>query len=128
MKITNDWIKVNKNWGWEFAPISDDAKCVKLLFCENNIWSSDGLYHMHLEKDESFVVVWGVLQLDIEGRVYKLKPGDRAIRVKPLTPHRFRSDFCQFLEGSTPDSPEDTVRGTLEDLRNWSGLNRKTTH
>ena len=120
-------MSVHKPWGWEKTWVNNELYCMKLLCAQGNIWSSSGLYHMHIDKDETFVVGTGVLELDIAGRVFKLKPGERK-RVPPLTPHRFRSDLCLFQEVSTPDTAEDTVRGTLEDLRNWRGLNRATAH
>ena len=125
-------MKIEKPWGWEFIKVNDELKCLKFMYCSDNIWSSSGLYHMHLDKDEDFVVIDGKLELDIDGVVHVLEEGVTGkcstVRIKPLTPHRFRSDGCFFLEVSTHDSPEDSVRGTLEDLRNWSRVDRPTTH
>ena len=108
-------MRVTKKWGWEFIPVNNELYCLKLMFCEDNIWSSDGLYHMHVEKDETFIIVDGELELDIDGKtkIYKVL---QTVRISPLTPHRFRSKWCQFMEVSTPDKPEDSIRGTLEDL------------
>ena len=108
-------MKIIKEWGWEYIPVNNELYCLKLIFCENNIWSSGGLYHMHAVKDETFFVVDGELEIDIDGesKIYKVMNN---VRITPLTPHRFRSKWCQFLEVSTPDKPEDSIRGSREDL------------
>ena len=124
-------MKIIKKWGWEYITVNDDKKCLKFIQCNDNIWSSSGLYHMHLEKDEDFVVIDGYLELDIDGVTHILRSNPskpNTIRIKPLTPHRFRSIDCLFLEVSTPDDPKDSIRGTLENLRHWRGFDRKTAH
>jgi len=117
--------RVEKMWGYEFIPINNESHCLKFIFCEDNLWSSDGLYHMHIEKDESFFVVEGELELDVNGETFFLSPRQQK-RIKPLTPHRFRSEHCQFLEVSTEDKPEDSIRGTLEDLHHRVRQYRET--
>ena len=92
---------------------------MKVLVCEDRIWSSEGEFHHHPIKDETFLIVEGILELDIEEKSgifvsQYFKEGDH-IRILPNTKHRFRSvgRRCKFIEASTHDSPDDTVRDGL---------------
>lgn len=120
-------MKITKPWGWEKTWINNELYCHKIMHCEDNIWSSSGLYHMHVEKDETFLVAIGILELDVDGEVFLLGPGEQK-RIKPLTPHRFRGEDCVFGEISTPDKSEDSIRGTLEDLRDRSRQYRESPY
>ena len=119
-------MRVDKDWGYEHIEINNDSHCLKFITCEGNAWSSGGLYHMHLEKDESFYVLEGELELEVDGALFVLGPREKK-RIKPLTPHRFRGKYCRFLEVSTEDKPEDSIRGTLEDLHYRIRVYRETS-
>jgi mannose-6-phosphate isomerase-like protein (cupin superfamily) len=122
--------EVKKKWGYELIPINTELYCYKILYTEKGIWSSDGKFHMHLEKDETFLVEDGTLILQIADLskgyhqncvgTIELKP-DQMFRIKPRTPHRFKSqgDQCIFVEVSTHDRDEDSIRGTLEELHKY---------
>jgi mannose-6-phosphate isomerase-like protein (cupin superfamily) len=121
---------INKDWGHELCIVNTELYCYKVLYTKDGNYSSNGKFHMHLKKDETFIVEQGVLQLEIadlsQGHhpncvaTLTLKPDD-TFRIKPRTPHRFKSygDHCLFAEVSTHDSDEDSIRGTLEELHRY---------
>jgi mannose-6-phosphate isomerase-like protein (cupin superfamily) len=83
----------------------------------NGLWSSEGKYHYHPIKDETFYIIEGTLILDVEGKRMWLSKGD-SYRIKPGVKHRFRSQGgrCKFIEVSTTHREEDSIRvGDLED-------------
>jgi N-acetylneuraminate synthase len=102
---------VEKTWGRETWLENNEKYCLKIIVCVDRKWSSEGDFHHHPIKDETFIVVNGELLLDIEGKVRVLKQWDRQ-RISPGVNHRFRSVglSCSFLEVSTSHSDEDTVR------------------
>ena len=131
---------VKKYWGWElwFAnvqedielPIGDDMVtkfrkmdyCGKLLFVEQDKWSSKGAYHYHEVKDETFFVIEGELhlvyydeELDIPKKLI-LKPYE-TFRDKTGVKHKFTSNTltgCKFIEASTFHSDDDSYRCTFD--------------
>lgn len=110
---------VPKDWGHEAIITNNELYCLKILVCEDKIWSSKGQYHYHRIKDETFLVIEGILELDTvdeQGNITSrhLREGD-SIRILPGTKHRFKSAGrrCRFIEASTPDSPTDSVRTHL---------------
>jgi mannose-6-phosphate isomerase-like protein (cupin superfamily) len=111
---------VNKKWGYETWFENNDLYCGKKLVCRDQVWSSDGWYHYHPKKDETFFVIEGSLVLDIEGRSSVLTEGV-ARRIPPNTRHRFRSlgkEECVFIEVSTTHCDTDSIRvKTLEEGR-----------
>lgn len=122
---------VNKSWGHElwFANVNEEnAKyCGKKLFVRYQEWSSQGNYHFHLEKDETFFVVDGYLQLDWvdengDFQTTILAPGE-SFRVKPSIRHRFTGATepgCTFIEASTFHKEEDSYRCRwIEKLEVW---------
>lgn len=119
--------KIIKPWGSELIITNDHAVgyCGKLLTCKDEIWSSGGRFHMHKKKDETFFIIKGILRLEVwnpyarEVEINILNK-HQSIRLKPFTWHRFRSTLrleCQFVEISTPDSPEDSYREWLEKIK-----------
>jgi mannose-6-phosphate isomerase-like protein (cupin superfamily) len=107
---------VGKLWGFEIWFENNDLYCGKKIFCRDEIWSSEGDYHYHPIKDETFYVIEGKLELDVEGTVNILSEGE-AMRIKPGTKHRFRShrDRCVFIEVSTTHCDTDSIRCKLEE-------------
>lgn len=110
---------VPKDWGHELIIENNDLYCLKVLVCEDRIWSSKGRFHYHRIKDETFLILEGILELDIEqedGALASqyLKEGDH-IRILPNTKHRFRSAGrrCKFIEASTKHFDDDSVRVEL---------------
>jgi len=108
--------EVKKLWGREFWIINNDKYCTKVLAI-NPGWQCS--LHMHPIKDETFFVLEGQVNLEVEhptspdgflvnqlveGEIYRLTPG---------TYHRFWSatnDRALVLEVSTTHSDEDVVR------------------
>lgn len=111
---------VGKKWGREIWFENNELYCGKKLMCKDKIWSSDGWYHYHPEKDETFFVIEGYLELDIEGQAVVLAEG-ASKRIMPGQRHRFRSANeaeCIFIEVSTTHCDTDSIRvKTLEEGR-----------
>ena len=100
-----------KKWGYEVWIENNELYCLKELVCENKEWSSEGKWHYHKVKDETFFVLEGWLRLETESISIVLKERDK-FRIRPGTCHRFRAetDRCRFIEASTHHSDEDSFR------------------
>jgi mannose-6-phosphate isomerase-like protein (cupin superfamily) len=105
-----------KTWGEELWFANNEKYCGKLLTVRQNQWSSEGRFHYHKIKDETFFVVRGDLILDYVGddnTFYRIKiPELGSFRVPPGMKHRFTasSDRCEFIEVSTTHAEEDSYR------------------
>ena len=98
--VVNNYNFVKKEWGSELWLVNNSLYCAKILNC-NNKWSSNGRYHYHKNKDETFIITSGEIILDIEGKELVLKELDSQ-RIKPKTKHRFKGNpVGQVLEVST---------------------------
>lgn len=65
--------------------------------------------HFHKLKEETFLVLWGELVSELDGRERVLRPGD-TLTVPPGVWHCFRTDTgCVFEEISTTAYPNDSV-------------------
>ena len=109
-----------KDWGFELTLVNNEKYCGKLLLVMFGKWSSGGRFHYHKIKDETFVVLMGSLVLEIEGYMpNRLKSLD-TYRIKPGVKHKFTSGtpFCLFLEVSTTDREEDSIREEVGDGSN----------
>ena len=109
---------VVKSWGSETWFINNNLYCGKELLVHKNRTSSDGKFHYHKIKDETFYIMIGVLQLDhycpgskIETLI--LSKGD-SFRIRPLTFHRFTAvnRDCRFIEVSTHHEDSDSYYNT----------------
>lgn len=108
--------KVTKAWGWEEWLVNLDLYCGKRIF-NKGIWSSQGNFHFHPIKDETFYVLEGILQLDIgleaNGWVTSnlLRVG-QVFRIQPTIRHKFRgyAGNCTFIEFSTKHRESDSIR------------------
>lgn len=105
---------VTKEWGYEIWFANEGLYCGKEIFIKKFNQSSNGRYHYHKNKLETFYVVKGILYIDIlvgQGRIesYKLKAKD-SFTIKPYMPHRFSAKFrsCQFIEASTFHEDKDS--------------------
>lgn len=112
----NEVKRVDKTWGYELWFANTSRYCGKLLHINHNKWSSEGRYHYHKMKDETFFVIDGVLRLDYvengEFKTIKLKKND-SFRVGTQTKHRFtalRPEGCTFIEASTTHRDSDSYR------------------
>ena len=119
--------KVDKSWGWEIWFANSELYCGKHLHVKKDMWSSEGRYHYHEIKDETFYIMKGRLQLDYvtddnEFKTLILEKGD-SFRVPPLMKHRFCAlniAGCDFIEASTKHRDSDSYRVAWdEDLKEW---------
>ena len=108
--------KVMKTWGYEHWFVNTARYCGKMLFVEKGKWSSEGRYHYHKLKDETFFIIEGELQIDYvkDGvtRTEILKQYD-SFRVEQYVKHRFTAiseDGCKFIEASTTHRDTDSYR------------------
>jgi mannose-6-phosphate isomerase len=101
--------RVSKPWGYELRWAITDRYLGKVLHIEQGAALS---LQYHERKDESILLARGVLDLELEGEVIRMTPGDAA-HITPGTRHRMTAvEDCDVFEVSTPDI-EDVVR--LED-------------
>jgi len=100
---------VPKTWGCEYWIVNNELYCAKLLLCEEDKWSSQGKYHYHKIKDETFYITKGKLVLMVDGKKYILKKGD-SLRIEPNTKHKFMAltKTCEIMEISTHHEDEDS--------------------
>lgn len=113
----NDTVFVEKSWGWEIWFANTPEYCGKLLHVDPDHWSSEGKFHYHEIKDETFFITSGNLFLDIakengEYERYTLKEKD-SFRIIPGIKHRFASATskpCEFVEASTHHEDSDSYR------------------
>lgn len=99
-----------KIWGEEIWLVNNDDYCAKLLIVKKQHQCS---FHMHKEKDETFVLQSGYVVMDVDYKERLMKPG-QAVHIPPETYHRFAglSDESVILEVSTHHSEEDSYRKT----------------
>ncbi len=109
-------IRREKSWGWEHWFVNNKLYCGKLLFVRKGDWSSNGKYHYHKVKDETFFVIEGALILDYyendEFKSIALRRYEK-FHVPPGMKHRFTSftdEGCKFIEASTTHREDDSYR------------------
>jgi mannose-6-phosphate isomerase-like protein (cupin superfamily) len=104
---------------------NNELYCGKIIRFHGQEWSSDGRWHYHREKDETFLVYTGILELEIgeerERRVVanrRLLYAGESYRLYPGTLHRFRAFLPEtvVIEFSTHDDPDDCVRVEYEEV------------
>jgi mannose-6-phosphate isomerase-like protein (cupin superfamily) len=106
-----------KTWGSEEWFENNEKYCGKKLIVNSGYWSSNGKFHYHKIKDETFYVIAGELVLDVEvdGAIRRLVllPGS-SYRVRPGVKHRFTATNqrldCEFIEVSTTHRDDDSYR------------------
>ena len=107
--------RVGKLWGYEVWFSNNNKYCGKLLCVNEGKWSSNGRFHYHKIKDETFFVIEGSLLLDYEedGVFYSITlRASQSFRVLPGVKHRFSSEKgqCKFIEASTTHMESDSYR------------------
>jgi mannose-6-phosphate isomerase-like protein (cupin superfamily) len=104
---------VNKLWGYEDVVENNDLYCMKALVMTPGFQSS---LHYHPVKDEIFLVIKGICELELSGETHRLTEGQHR-RILPNAPHRFRAidGVCVVVEAGTTHRDSDVVR--LEDSR-----------
>jgi cupin superfamily acireductone dioxygenase involved in methionine salvage len=109
-----------KSWGYEHWFANNDFYCGKYICIEKDCISSNGAFHYHKSKDETFFVLEGTLILDYytDNHMYTIHLNPhQSFRIKPNVKHRFstKSDMCGFIEASTHHSDKDSYRVIFED-------------
>lgn len=100
--------------------INNDSYCKKLLILLPNQTHPK---QYHKQKKETFVILYGSINLNIDNNTYKLNMGD-TITILPNQMHSFYSeDGCIIEEISSTHYKEDSY---YEDLNIMNNLNRKT--
>jgi N-acetylneuraminate synthase len=88
------------------------ASIVNRSYCKKVIVVFPGQQHpshYHRKKEETFQVLWGVLEVDLEGVINVLRAGEKML-VKPGQAHAFRSDAgAIFEEVSSTHERDDSV-------------------
>lgn len=83
-------------------------------------------WHFHKRKEETFLVLWGELEVEVDNRQKTLRPGDTLL-VLPGVWHRFWTKTgCVFEEISTTAFADDSVYRD-EAINNLSSKQRKTS-
>jgi mannose-6-phosphate isomerase len=107
--------RVDKPWGYELRWATTDRYLGKILHVKRGEALS---LQYHERKDECILLSSGVLDLELDGRVHRLQPGD-SVHITPGTQHRMTAvEDCDIFEVSTPEM-EDVVR--LEDRYGRTG-------
>jgi mannose-6-phosphate isomerase-like protein (cupin superfamily) len=121
--VADGGASVNKPWGWENRFAITDRYLGKVIHINAGEMLS---LQYHREKDETILVVSGVMDLQLEDdsgvmQTLRLKPG-QSRRILPGRKHRMVAvEECEFFEVSSPEI-EDVVR--LEDKYGRAGTNR----
>jgi quercetin dioxygenase-like cupin family protein len=103
-KATNS--KVDKPWGYELRWAITDRYLGKILHVNRGEALS---LQYHERKDECILLSSGVLDLELDGQVHRLRPGDSA-HITPGVRHRMTAvEDCDIFEVSTPEI-DDVVR------------------
>jgi mannose-6-phosphate isomerase len=101
--------RVDKPWGYELRWAITDRYLGKILHINRGEALS---LQYHEMKDECILLTSGVLDLELDGEVHRLRPGESA-HITPGTRHRMTAvEDCEVFEVSTPEV-HDVVR--LED-------------
>jgi mannose-6-phosphate isomerase-like protein (cupin superfamily) len=107
--------RVQKAWGQEAWIVNNELYCCKLItIYKTSDWSSNGRFHYHKNKDETFYIIDGHLHLEFYKKHVLIRKRilieHAIIRLKPKTRHRFKAvtDECTFLEISTHHEDEDS--------------------
>ena len=82
-------------------------------------------HHKHKRKEETFHMLWGDLEVDLEGDIIHLKPGDKLL-VERDQLHAFRTrNGCIFAEISTQSIRSDSYYAD-ETIARMDPMERKT--
>lgn len=104
---------VDKLWGKEFWLVNSELYCCKILKIIPGYQSS---IHAHTDKDETFIGIWGIAELQTYMRDAQhfestaIGPGITH-RIQPNTFHSFRAvNVSWVMEISTHHSDKDVIR------------------
>ncbi|TSC58894.1 MAG: D-beta-D-heptose 7-phosphate kinase / D-beta-D-heptose 1-phosphate adenosyltransferase [Candidatus Peregrinibacteria bacterium Greene0416_19] len=98
--------RVKKAWGEEQWIVNKEYCGKKLVLKKNHRCSM----HEHKKKDEVFYLQSGKVQLELDGEMFTLSPGD-FIHIPAGLPHRFTGlEDSEIMEFSTMHDEEDSYR------------------
>jgi len=101
-----------KVWGHEYTIINTSRYCGKFLILREGYFCSN---HYHNQKDETFFVLEGKVQLTHDGMITILNEGDSK-RIRPQEFHTFLGiKDSIILEISTHHDDDDSIRETVSD-------------
>lgn len=112
-KTIEDIKIVDKSWGYEAIFENNGLYCGKILTCLRNKWSSEGKFHYHKRKDETFIGLEGKTLLELKDgnnvEEFIIFPKE-TIRILPGTKHRFMAltEKSKFIEVSTQHTDVDS--------------------
>jgi mannose-6-phosphate isomerase-like protein (cupin superfamily) len=107
--------RVDKPWGYELRWAITDRYLGKIIHVNEGEALS---LQYHERKDECILLRSGVLDLELDGSVHRLEPGD-CVHITPGTRHRMVAvEDCDIFEVSSPEI-DDVVR--LEDRYGRAG-------
>jgi len=101
---------INKIWGREEWLVNNELYCAKYLYINSGFKTS---IHFHKEKDETFIVISGFLDLLVGFQNIYLTQGGDTCRIKPRQFHQLRNNTVselKVLEVSTPHKDSDCYR------------------
>lgn len=100
---------VKKAWGHELIVCNNDKYCGKILKVKEGYQCS---IHCHPDKDETFLVMKGVVEMRVGQGTRTLLKYDTA-HIRPLVKHQFTALIeSEIIEFSTPHDDDDVVRFT----------------
>ncbi|MDQ6773155.1 MAG: cupin domain-containing protein [Candidatus Dormibacteraeota bacterium] len=98
--------KVDKPWGYELRWAVTDCYLGKILHVNRGEALS---LQYHERKDECILLQAGLLDMELNGQVHRMRPGD-TVHITPGTRHRMTAvEDSDIFEVSTPEM-EDVVR------------------
>ncbi len=98
--------KVDKPWGYELRWAVTDRYLGKILHVNRGEALS---LQYHERKDECILLQAGLLDMELNGQVHRMRPGD-TVHITPGTRHRMTAvEDSDIFEVSTPEM-EDVVR------------------
>ena len=99
--------KVEKDWGYEEWIVNNELYCLKKIFIKKDHQCS---IHWHKNKDETFYIEKGFIELEVFGKKFDLCEGE-TYRIKPNTVHRFKAiENTMIYEISTHHEDSDSYR------------------
>src|ERR1051326_5760035 len=101
--------RVEKPWGYELRWAITDRYLGKVLHVNRGEALS---LQYHERKDETIMLMSGALDLELDGAVHRLTPGETAHITPGTRPRMTAVEDCDIFEVSTPEI-DDVVR--LED-------------
>ncbi len=99
---------VPKVWGEELWVVNSNLYCGKLLTINEG---SQGSYHYHNKKEETFYCIYGEVKLTVNGKDYKMTQFTSPRTIKPKGAHSITGIVTSvIMEVSTPHDDRDVVR------------------